>query len=335
MAVQAQYPSNVLFLNRSVQEGNNPLGNDYSLQPQPGGGGGGYHHLDQSTTMIFTNGVGGSNPRKRGRESSVNNQIFPHHQLIDLTQLHTTPPQPNAVSTGLRLSSGEQQQLRHHQQQQLQNHQSQQQTLSPQSSLLSSSPVLSEDLAAQIRRHRDEIDHLLHAQGDQLRRTLEEKRQRHYRALLGAAEESAARRMREKEAEVEKAARRNAELEARATQLMLEAQAWQSRARAQEAAAAALQEQLQQAIIRGGERQQDYGEEGGGAEAEDAESVYIDPERVTAASGPSCKACRKRVASVVLLPCRHLCLCTECGVVAQSCPLCLAFRESSVEIFLS
>jgi E3 ubiquitin-protein ligase BOI-like protein len=170
MAVQAQYPSNVLLLNRSVQEGKNPLGNDYSLQPQPGGGGGGgggYHHLDQSTTMIFTNGVGGSNPRKRGRESSVNNsQFFPHHhQLIDLTQLHTTPPQPNAVSTGLRLSSGEQQQLRHHQQQQqqLQNHQSQQ-VLSPQSSLLSSSPVLSEDLAAQVRRHRDEIDHLLHAQ---------------------------------------------------------------------------------------------------------------------------------------------------------------------------
>lgn len=332
MAVQAQYPSNVLFLNRSVQEGNNPLGNDYSLQPQPGGGGGGYHHLDQSTTMIFTNGVGGSNPRKRGRESSVNNQIFPHHQLIDLTQLHTTPPQPNAVSTGLRLSSGEQQQLRHHQQQQLQNHQSQQQTLSPQSSLLSSSPVLSEDLAAQIRRHRDEIDHLLHAQGDQLRRTLEEKRQRHYRALLGAAEESAARRMREKEAEVEKAARRNAELEARAAQLMLEAQAWQSRARAQEAAAAALQAQLQHAIIgsvEGGE------ELGSGGEADDAASEYVDPDRVVVASGPSCKACRKRVASVVVLPCRHLCLCTECGSMAQACPLCLSFRESSVEIFFS
>lgn len=30
MAVQAQYPSNVLFLNRSVQEGKSQIGNNYS-----------------------------------------------------------------------------------------------------------------------------------------------------------------------------------------------------------------------------------------------------------------------------------------------------------------
>lgn len=138
--------------------------------------------------------------------------------------------------------------------------------------------------------------------------------------------------MREKEAEVEKAARRNSELEARAAQLMLEAQAWQSRARAQEAAAAALQAQLQHAIIGGVEG----GEElGSGGEADDAASEYVDPDRVVVASGPSCKACGKRVASVVVLPCRHLCLCTECGSMAQACPLCLTFRESTVEIFFS
>ncbi|XP_058191045.1 BOI-related E3 ubiquitin-protein ligase 1-like [Rhododendron vialii] len=319
MVVQAQYPSTILLLNRGVQEGKNPLGNDYSLQPLPGGG-----FLDQTTTMIFTNGVGSiiSNPRKRGRESSP--VPFPH-QFIDLTQLHTPPL--NTVSTGLRLAFDEQQQQQLRRQQ-LQHHQSQQQTLTPQSS------VLSEDLAAQIRQQRHEIDQLLHAQGDQLRRTLAEKRQRHYRALLGAAEESAARRLREKEAEVEKAARRNAELEARAAQLVSEAQAWQSRARAQEAAAAALQAQLQHAIIGGGgEGRADGGEELG--EAEDAASAYVEPDRVAAASVPSCKACQKRVATVIMLPCRHLCLCTECGSMAQACPLCLAFRESSVEIFLS
>ncbi|KAL5551251.1 hypothetical protein UlMin_001427 [Ulmus minor] len=342
MAVQAQYPSNVLLLNRNGQEGH-----DYSLQPQPGG------FLDQSP-MIFNNGGAGSNPRKRGREVSaatgITTPINPFSlqqsqppQLIDLSQLHNQ--QPNVVSTGLRLSFGDQQQqqqqqLQHHHnhhQQQLQQHQN----LSHSSSSSSFISILAEDFASQIKQQRDEIDQFLHAQGEQLRRTIAEKRQRHYRALLGAAEETIVRSLREKEAEAEKVSRRNAELEARAAQLSVEAQVWQAKARAQEATAASLQAQLQQAIMSGGSAHDRRGlEEGiacaGGAEgqAEDAESAYIDPDRVSA-SGPSCKVCRKRVASVVLLPCRHLCLCTECDQVAQACPLCLSLRNSSVEVFLA
>ncbi|XP_038726285.1 BOI-related E3 ubiquitin-protein ligase 1-like [Tripterygium wilfordii] len=340
MAVQAQYPSNVLLLNRNEQEPN-----DYSLQPQPGG------FLDQSH-MFFNNGA--TNPRKREREvatpstgitAPINTYTMQQQtqplRLIDLSQLHNHPQQ-NIVSTGLRLSSGDQRQQQlqqnHHYQQQ---HQQQQQNFacqSPGGGLLSS---VSEDLAMQIKRQRDEIDQFLQAQGEQLRRTLAEKQQRHYRELLGAAEESITRRLREKEGEVEKAARRNAELEARATQLSVEAQVWQAKARAQEATAASLQAQLQQAIISGGVTPDSKrGEDGTGCavgvegKAEDAESAYIDPERVTV-SGPSCKACRKRIASVVLLPCRHLCLCTECDKVAHACPLCLSVRNSSVEVFLS
>lgn len=339
MAVQAQYPSNVLFLNRNVQEGKSPLGNDYSLQPQTAGGGaGGGSFLDQ-TQMLFHPGAG-ANSRKRGREltstTAAMNQLIsmqsqPQPQLIDLTQLHNTSPPsqqqpPNVVSTGLRLAFGDQQQQQH----QLHHHHH---SLSPQSSQSSAFySILTEDLAAHIKQQRDEIDHLLLIQGEQLRRTLAEKRQRHYRALIGAAEESMARRLREKEAEIEKAARRNAELEARAAQLSAEAQAWQARARAQEVTAAALQAQLQHAMMNGGAGNER--EEGkGGGEPEDAESAYIDPDRVVESTGPSCKACRKRVASVVILPCRHLCMCTECDAVAQACPLCFSIRSSSVEVF--
>lgn len=150
-------------------------------------------------------------------------------------------------------------------------------------------------------------------------------------------EESVARRLREREAEVEKATRRNAELEARAAQLSVEAQVWQAKARAQEATAVSLQAQLQQAMSGGGGGGD--GVDGGNlagieGQADDAESAYVDPDRVVML-GPSCKACRKRVASVVLLPCRHLCLCTDCDQVVQTCPLCLSQRNSSVEVYLS
>ncbi|PPS04189.1 hypothetical protein GOBAR_AA16472 [Gossypium barbadense] len=263
MAVQAQYPSNVLFLNRGGQEEH-----EFSLQQQAGG-----VFLNQPH-MLFNNGTNNNiNPRKRAREvtegaaittpmNSYSLQMQPP-QLIELSQLH----QPNV--------------------------------------------------------------------GKELRRTLAEKRNRHYHALLAAVEESVARRLREKEAEVEKATRRNAELEACSAQLSVEVQVWQAKARAQEATATSLQAQLQQAMIGCGAaavtQDSRRGEEGIEGQAEDAESAYVDPERMVS-SGPSCKACRTRVASVVLLPCRHLCLCTECDRVAQACPLCLAVRNSSVEI---
>ncbi|KAG2680128.1 hypothetical protein I3760_11G084400 [Carya illinoinensis] len=322
MAVQAQYPSNILLLNRNVQEGH-----DYSLQPQPGG------FLDQSHMLLINNGVGtGTNPRKRARE------------VVQTTGLHNNnnTHQPNVVSTGLRLSFGDQQQQQQHQQQRQQlQHQQQQNVCHSSSPFL---PLIAEDFATQIRHQRDEIEQFLEAQGEQLRRTLAEKRQRHYRTLLSAAEGSVSRRLREKEVEVEKATRRNAELEARAAQLSVEAQVWQAKARAQEATAASLQAQLQKAIMTTGGGAHDsrsmedpLGSAAGGVEGhqvEDAESAYIDPERVVV-SGPRCKACRKRVASVVLLPCRHLCICSECDQVAQACPLCLSLRSSSIEVYLS
>ncbi|KAL4347201.1 hypothetical protein GQ457_17G020350 [Hibiscus cannabinus] len=323
MAVQAQYPSNVLFLNRS--------GQDEGV------------FIDQSHVFFndgSNNNAGNShNPRKRGREAaavatepinSLSLQPQPP-QFIDISQLQ----RPNVVSTGLRLSFGDQRQHLLQNQNQNQSYERRHQNLVPNSSGFWS--IISDDLGTQIKRQREELDQFLHAQGEALRRTLVEKRHRYYQALLEAAEESVVRRLRDKEAEVEKARRRNAELEARMAQLNVEAHVWQAKARAQEATAASLQAQLQQAILSGGAAAvQDTrrGEEDGEG-AEDAESAYVDPERVVVASGPGCKACQKRLAAVVVLPCRHLCLCTECDRVAQACPLCLSVRNSSVEAFLN
>ncbi|KAI3505175.1 hypothetical protein L1887_27121 [Cichorium endivia] len=334
MAVHAQYPSNVLLLNRGVVEGANDVCS-LQLQSQPGGiTGTSSRFVDDpfANHILFSDfpvDSGGVNPRKR-REIDMNQlmsilhqQQF-HNQIVDVTQHRSRNVD---VSTGLRLASNDQQQL-----------QQQQHSLSSQSSVLS---LLPEDLSTQINRQRDEIEHFLNAQGEELRRTLANKRQMHYCSLLRVAEESISRRMKDKDVEAEKAARRNAELEARAAHLSAESQVWQARARAQEVEAAALQSQLQQAIVsgrRGGccvAQGEDVGERYAAGDAEDAESAYIDPERVVLASGPGCKACGKRVASVVLLPCRHLCVCTECDGVVSACPLCLSFRSSSIEVYMS
>ncbi|ESQ33508.1 hypothetical protein EUTSA_v10008231mg [Eutrema salsugineum] len=318
MAVQAQHhSSNLIFLNhRNGKEEER----DFSLQSQAG------EFLDQ-TNMLFNNG-GGSNSSKRGRTTS--NQQFP--QVIDLSLLHNQHHHPpsNMVYTGLRLYSGEEQ---------TQKISTQFQQNSQYRNLVSDP---SEDvLAAHINRQSEELEEFLHAQAEELRRTLAEKRKMHYKALISAVEEPLVRKLREKEAEIQRATRRHNELEAREAQLKAEAQAWQARAMAQETAAASLQAQLHQAVNvhgGGGVSAQDSraAEEellcaGGVSGLGDAESAYVDPERVTR---PRCKGCRKREATVVLLPCRHLSICPECDRSALACPLCLTLRNSSVEAIL-
>lgn len=168
-------------------------------------------------------------------------------------------------------------------------------------------------------------------QEEQLRRTLAEKRHRHCAALLRAAEAAAARTLGEKEAEVDKALRRGVELEKRLARLKAESLAWQAKARANQAAAAALQAQLQKAQAAAAERETECRD----SPAQDAESAHVDPYRV----GPAaCRSCREAPPSVVVLPCRHLCLCPECnsttagGGAAQSCPVCHCATTGSLHV---
>lgn len=137
---------------------------------------------------------------------------------------------------------------------------------------------------------------------------------------------------------MEKAARRNAELEERAAHLKAEAQVWQARARVQESAAVSLQAQLQQAMMAGPaqDRRDELGCAGGDSlPVDDAESAHIDPRRSESSPVPPCRVCRNRAVSVVLLPCRHLCICTACEPVVHVCPFCCTVRTASVEVYLS
>ncbi|KAI5417727.1 BOI-related E3 ubiquitin-protein ligase 1 isoform X2 [Lathyrus oleraceus] len=360
MAVQAQYPSNVLLLNNNNNNRNVQEGHEYSLPAQSPGAALGlalldqthHHHHHPHILCNNNNNTSTNSPRKRGRETSGTspNDLINHFslqsqpsQIIHLSQLHNhqqQQQQQNVVSTGLRLSFDDQQ---HQQQQrlQLQLHQYQSQQQQHQQVCHSSTflSLLSQGLVSQIKQQRDELDQFIQAQGENLRRTLTEKRQRHYRELLTTAEEAVSQRLREKEAEVAKATRKNAELEARAAQLTMEAQVWQAKARAQEAAAASLQAKLQQTIMC-----QTGDDAGGGGvscavegQASDAESAYIDPDRVVvvAEARGKCRACLKRVATVVVLPCRHLCICRECDAHYSACPVCLTLKNSTVEVFLS
>ncbi|CAG7873080.1 unnamed protein product [Brassica rapa] len=303
MAVQTHHHHpTMFFLNRNGQEGN-----DFSPE------------LQKSQLPSITTGV--NNTRKRAREViDLENMTSP------MNPPPSTPPQfisrrqtPNVVSTGLRLSQG------------------QSQNREQPSSSSPSFPMINEDIAGEIKRQYDELDIFLQTQDEQLRRMLAENSEKHYRELLKTTEESVRRRLREKEAEIEKATRRHAELEARATQIETESRAWQARAASKEAEATTLQARLQQAVAHGAGvtvAEPNSGSVDGVDEAEDAESAYVDPDRLEL-TGPSCRICWRRSATVLALPCRHLILCKGCDGSVRVCPLCLSSKNSSVEVFFS
>ncbi|CAM6050569.1 unnamed protein product [Sphagnum compactum] len=241
----------------------------------------------------------------------------------------------------------------HHQQQQ---QQQQQQTLRRAEARTSQSLfyAVGEDLNIQLQQQREEIEQFFKVQGEQLRQLLEEKRHRHSRAFVAAVEEGVSWRLREKEMELEKMRRQNSQLAEHVKQVSLEAHRWENKARTYQVMATALRSNLQQAqqqAVALSLREQS--KEGcGDSQADDAASSSHHGDKVVIQDDDDahartckenrelreqrcCRVCRCNDVSILLLPCRHLCLCKECESRLDACPLCRSLKNASVQVYMS
>ncbi|XP_024403437.1 probable BOI-related E3 ubiquitin-protein ligase 3 [Physcomitrium patens] len=329
-----------------------PESNQYHVFNQLAGGRQGFtSQLDASLPNgadkeIVANNLLGS--RKRSREAEdLRSQWQQQQQLLmnTVSEFHqnTGPgsvvnPQSTGVSTGLRLTFEDDR-------------------------LRSSSPVstsgrleatkiftssIAENFGTHLQQERDEIEQLLKTQRDQLKAFLEQMRQRHSRQLVAVVEEGFSRRLREKDVEMEKVKLQNQELMERFTQLNAESYHWQNKLRTTEAMVNILRSNLHQAQ----QQQQAYppsreqSKEGcGDSEADDCASSYVDDrndahtrtinENKELREQRTCRVCRCKDVSMLLLPCRHLCLCLGCEGQLHACPLCRTPKNASVQVYMS
>ncbi|KAK1682912.1 hypothetical protein QYE76_043760 [Lolium multiflorum] len=202
---------------------------------------------------------------------------------------------------------------------------------------------LQHDLLSTLSHQCTEIDALVRVETERMRAGLEEARRRHVRALLSAAERAAAGRLRAAEAALELARCRNATLSERLGQISAEGQAWIGVAKSHEAAVAGLRATLDQLLQSACAAE---GAAGEGADAEDARSCCFetpvggddagdDGDAASNKSRVACKACGAGESCVLVLPCRHLCLCPACDAAVDTCPVCAATKNASLHVLLS
>lgn len=192
----------------------------------------------------------------------------------------------------------------------------------------------------EIDRQREEFDYYMKVQEDNMMKGMRELVHRQTVSLLNSLQKEVSRKLYEKDLEIDNLNRKNRELGERIKQITVEAQSWHYRAKYNESVVNALKSNIQQAMAHGSMQ----AKEGcGDSEVNDAASST----NHHLASGSQdqipniqqqlkcCRACKSKEASVLLVPCRHLCLCIECEGFIDSCPVCQVMKTASVQVYMS
>lgn len=182
-------------------------------------------------------------------------------------------------------------------------------------------------------------------QTEKVRLEVQERRKRQSRILVNAIHQGIAKRIKEKEEEIQRIGKLNWLLQERVRTLSVENQIWRELAQTNEATANSLRTNLEQVLAHVTEERQCGGGGEAGAADEEAESCCGSngeegrgeggEERYEGEKGENrrCRKCGGGESSVLLLPCRHLCICTACGsTTLTTCPVCNSVINASIHV---
>ncbi|CAA6659424.1 unnamed protein product [Spirodela intermedia] len=280
----------------------------------PGGAAAAEGGWGEAALSLLPPAAAAANKRLKEQELLINSQI---------SSAAADFPQNRPVSTGLGLSLDDRR-------------------LAAASSSGDSPPLflmLDDEIDRELQRQEVELDRFIKIKGEQLRQAILEKVQSKHLETLTSVEDRILRRLREKEVEVDSINRKNRELEEQMKQLTVEVGNWQSRAKYNENMISTLKFHLQQVVG----QSRDSKEGCGDSEVDDTASCCnvkaMDLQLVCRESKESkgqvyCRVCRVKEVCMLLLPCRHLCLCKDCESKLGFCPLCHSSKVIGMEVYM-
>lgn len=185
-------------------------------------------------------------------------------------------------------------------------------------------------------------------QTKKIRIELEERQKQQARLLAAAIGEGVMKKLKEKDEQIHRLGKLNLVIQDRVKSLHMENQLLRDLAQTSEATANSLRTNLERILLHiGGEERASAG----GAVEEDVESCCGSSDRGKDTEGAQdkdegnscysdrkCKICGEREACVLLLPCRHLCLCSGCGSGSQqlqACPICNSSMTATLHVNMS
>ncbi|XP_031482307.1 BOI-related E3 ubiquitin-protein ligase 1-like [Nymphaea colorata] len=220
------------------------------------------------------------------------------------------------------------------------------------------------EMSVKVQKQCLELDRFLALHAENVRAELEARRRSYWRQVAAAVEARVQRMLRGKDEEIESISRRNSALEERMRELLVEGQLWRSLAQANEATVVSLHRELELLLLApandvGPSLEEGQGDNGDVYCETSASSAGAREEKEDGDGGaPSsscchrrggdlqgekeggggvcwCKGCGSKEVSVLLLPCRHLCLCAACEPASEACPLCLCPKTATLQVYVT
>ncbi|XP_062094724.1 E3 ubiquitin-protein ligase BOI-like [Humulus lupulus] len=232
-----------------------------------------------------------------------------------------------------------------------------------------------QDMAPQIHNPQSDIDCFVSQHAEKVRFVLEHQRNLQARMVVSAFEEQMKKKLTDKDMEIMRMTKYNWVLQERVKSLSIENQLWKDLAQSNEATANSLRSNLEQVLLANvSEEHHNPNNEAVAVDmAKEAESCcgssdfgrerehinddddnndmgqFVKRNDGVAEAGDGgcddvayggggrmmCRKCGVRESRVLVLPCRHLCLCTMCGSTLRSCPVCTSVMNGSVHVNFS
>ncbi|GAB2267861.1 hypothetical protein Dimus_002837 [Dionaea muscipula] len=206
------------------------------------------------------------------------------------------------------------------------------------------SSSLSQSLAAQIEKQKQEFDAYITLENDRLKMALHEQRKQQLANLLKKLDAKATILLRQKDEEIAQANKRTIELDEFVRRLEVENQLWQRVAEENAAMISSLNTTIEQ--LREKASNLDPAEDAescccvveenrGGGRRRDMDAEDEEEERSSGGMTAVCTLCNSNKSCVLFLPCRHLCSCKDCEALLHACPLCKSVKQASIQALFS